>query len=78
MEGTQKNHQENAEKVKPFKVLHMHLPTKYYIYEKWVMCMLQLGAQSMMVYSIAGPSCHSLVFISPKLRWCVTVEEPEL
>ena len=36
MEGTQKNHQENAEKVKPFKVLHMHLPPKYYIYKKWV------------------------------------------
>ena len=34
MEGTQKNHQENAEKVKPFKVLHMHLPPKYYIYKK--------------------------------------------
>ena len=89
MEGTQKNHQENAEKVKPFKLLHMHLPPKYYIrmYIKsestyYNMCMLhihiQLGAQSMMVYSIAGPSCHSLVFISPKLRWCVTVEEPEL
>ena len=27
----QKNHQENAEKVKPFKLLHMHLPPKYYI-----------------------------------------------
>ena len=29
-----KNHQENAEKVIPFKLLHMHLPPKYYIYKK--------------------------------------------